>query len=634
MIYSRRTTGPINAIKYFIFGSPLRNTAIKHEQLGILGGLAVLGSDALSSIAYATEEIMMALSVLGTHAFCLSIPIASLIAITIFIVIMSYRQTVEAYPNGGGAYTVAKSQFGCLPSLVAAGSLLMDYVLTVAVSIAAGVRALTSLYLELNPYSLEISLSAVGLLCWINLRGMRESARVLAWPLYGFLLCIAGLCLYGFTKTPAVVQPNPTVTYDWLNIATVFVILRAFSSGCTAMTGIEAIANAGPLFKKPHVRYAQQIYTILGVVLVVLFMSITVLVQQFHLQPMEQESLLSQLGRVLYGNTVLYTALQLFTAIVLFLAANTAFADYPRLCAILARDGWLPKQLASIGDRLVFHKGIILLSILSAIFLLIFRADVHMLIPLYAIGVLTAFTISQSGMMRYWITYNRSQATKNDNEHRPKLSRLSLAWRIILGGMGAMTTGIVLLIFIEAKFMEGAYLSFIVIPSLCWICLKIHRHYLDVEKQLALTEAQIQRHKLFSKTGQRQALVPISRMHLGTLEALAFAREITKDVTAVLVDTHSSDAKITKNYIENLNWDIKVISLKSPYRSILNPLIEYLSSFTEDTLIIFPEIVPKKWWQKFLHNETVIHLIRALEWQAPLRGQTRIIMTVPYHLKK
>ena len=634
MIYSRRHSGPINAIKYFILGSPLRNTAIKHEQLGIIGGLAVLGSDALSSIAYATEEIMLALSVLGPHAFCLSIPIASLIAITIFIVIMSYRQTVEAYPHGGGAYIVAKNQLGRLPSLIAAGSLLMDYVLTVAVSIAAGVRALTSLYAQLTPYIIEISLGAVVLLCWINLRGMRESVRILAWPLYGFLLSVAALCMYGFIHAPQTTHHTIPISYDWVNLATIFVLLRAFSSGCTAMTGIEAIANAGPLLKNPSVLHAQRIYIILGLLLAGLFMAITILVQQFHLYPQTEQSLLSQLGRLLYGESIVYTGLQLFTAIVLFLAANTAFADYPRLCAILARDGWLPKQLATVGDRLVFHKGIILLSILSAIFLFFFHANVHMLIPLYAIGVLIAFTLSQSGMMRYWLTYNHPSSSKTHSGTKVKLSTLSLTWRIILSGLGACTTGLVLLIFIEAKFMEGAYLSFIVIPLLCLICLKIHQHYHDVEQQLSLSQAQIMRHKLFSKTGQRQALVPISRMHLGTLEALSFAREITKDVIAVLVDINPIETQITKNTIQNLQWDITIVSLKSPYRSILNPLLEYLSSFTQDTLIIFPEIVPKKWWQKFLHNETVIHLIRALEWQAPLSGQTRIIMTVPYHLKK
>jgi amino acid transporter len=658
MLHSRYLKSPFSRLKYWLFGSPLRNTAQKREKLGVWGGLAVLGSDALSSIAYATEEIFLALAILGPQAFDLSIPIACAIVVTLLIVIFSYRQTVAVHPNGGGAYMVAKHHLGRLPALVAAGSLLMDYVLTVAVSVSAGVRALTSLFPSLYHASVNIAIGAVIFLCWINLRGVRESARVFALPLYGFVMIISSLCLYGiydgiygFTD---ISSPHLSVTpSQWssmMDVSGLLIILRAFSGGCTAMTGIEAIANAGPLLKEPHVKNAQRIYSLLAILLAFMFLSLTILAQQYGISPRPQESLLSQLARRLWGEGLFYTTLQLFTAIVLFLAANTAFAAYPRLCAILARDGWLPKQLSSVGDRLVFHKGIFLLTLLVIVFLIIFRANVHHLIPLYAIGVLIAFTLSQFGMMRYWLAHlnrvplkNDSVLLKNDKDKHHQIplkipsklfTKRSIRFRAFLSGFGALTTGLVLIIFFESKFVQGAYLSLVVIPLLCWMCLKIQHHYQQVEPQLMVSEEQIRRPRAFSDFSKRQALVPISRIHLGSLEALAFARELTNHVIAVLVELDYDQTLATKNFIEKLNWNIQVLILQSPYRSIINPLLEYLSTFEKDTLIIFPEIVPKKWWQKFLHNETVLELIKALGWYPPLVGQTRIIITVPYYLQK
>jgi amino acid transporter len=481
---------------------------------------------------------------------------------------------------------------------------------------------------HLLAYSVEISVGAASFLCWINLRGMRGSVRVVALPLYVFILSLLSLCVYGFMENS--LPHAPIVSTDWsmLDFAALLVILRAFSGGCTALTGIEAIANAGSLIKEPQVKNAQRLYLILALLIAVIFIGITVLTQQFQLTPRPHESLLSQLVRLLYGNGWVHTLIHVSTCIVLFLAANTAFADYPRLCAILARDGWLPSQLGALGDRLVFHKGIILLVVLAITFLVLFNADVHHLIPLYAIGVLTAFTLSQTGMMRYWLNYLCT------NPHQKTFSVINTKVRATISGIGAVTTGLVLLIFFEAKFFEGAYLSLVVIPLLCLMCLKIQKHYQEVEKQMVVTEAQIKCHKRFAKTDRRLALVPISRPHLGSLEALSFAREMTSNVIAVLVDINSHNTQITKEFIESLGWGIQVVILKSPYRSVMVPLLEYLSSFENDSLIIFPEIVPKKWWQRFLHNETVLQMIKALEWRVPLSGQTRIIITVPYHLKK
>lgn len=607
---------PKHQWRRWVFGSPLKNTENCHEKVGLWGGLTLLGSDALSSVAYASEEILLALSVLGPSFFFLSLPISLGIIAVMCIVILSYRQTVAAYPHGGGAYTVTRHEIGKKTSLLSAASLLLDYMLTVAVSVAAGVRALVSLYPELMPYSLNISLAMVLFLGWLNLRGIKDSARILLLPFIVFLGTLSTLIIMGWINRPILpdtsfhsVSPDP-----WVSGALIFVALRAFAGGCTAMTGIEAVANAVSIFKKPCVSHAQNLYTLLAFFLGTFFFGISFLAHTYSITPSESESLISLLGRIIFGEGIAHHILQIITATVLFLAANTAFADYPRLCGLLAKDGYLPKQLAQIGDRLVFHKGIILLMILSMALLIIFQASVHRLIPLYALGVMTAFTLSQFGMAKHW--------------------RRQEKWgKSFLNGIGACVTLIVFCIVLEAKFFEGAFLFLFIIPFFIVIFENIRTHYADVEKQLRIPLEQKEHHRAFSNLHGRRVLVPISRMHLGSLEALAFAREMTKDVHAILVDIDPTLTNLTRHHIESLGWDIQIIVLESPYRSIIKPLINYVSNIKQDTVLIFPEIIPNKGWHKYLHNETVIQIIRTLEQQILHPGSTRVIITVPYHLK-
>lgn len=621
LLRMRDASRPFFNWRRWFFGCPLHNTHLKHEKVGLWAGLTLLGADALSSVAYASEEILLALMVLGPSSFFLSLPISVGILTMMVIIILSYRQTVEAYPQGGGAYSIARHELGEKPALIAAASLLLDYVLTVTVSVAAGVRAIISFVPELYSHTLTLALGAVCLLGWLSLRGVKESARFLAIPMFLFLGGILSLIMLGlyqkwdiFTET-IFSHPSSSAAEDFVfSLGTAFVILRAFAGGCTAMTGIEAIANAVTIFKEPAVKHAQTLYLYLVCFLGVLFGGVSLLAYLYHSVPLETESLISNLGRQIFGNGWMHKGLQAVTAIILFLAANTAFSGYPRLCAVLAQDYWLPKQLSQLGDRLVYHKGILLLMALSSFLLVLFNADVHRLIPLYALGVMTAFTLSQLGVVRYW-----------------KRLRQPTKGLISLGG--ATVTGIVFFVFLEAKFFEGAFLFPILIMAIMACFKAVHTHYQSVEKQLRISSDQTERHRAFSHLRGRHVLVPISRMHLGSLEALAFGREMTTDVEAILVNVHPDFTQRAQQDIHELGWGVKVTVLESPYRSIMGPLLHYVSSLKQDTVLIFPEIIPPRWWQNYLHNETVVHLVRALEQQIPHPGSTRVIITVPYHLK-
>lgn len=593
--------------KHLIFGSPLHNSDKHHHKVGILGGLTLLGADALSSVAYATEEIILALTVLGPAWFYCSIPISLSIIFTMMVVILSYRQTVQAYPTGGGAYGITRHELGKNPALLAAAALFLDYILTVTVSIAAGVRALVSCMPPLYPYTLHLSLMALLLLGWLSLRGVRESARLLCWPLLLFLGGMVCLMVMGLKHAPSLQTPPMDTS---LNMAAFFIIMRAFAGGCTAMTGIEAVANAVTLFKEPAVKHAQKLYTHLALWLMVLFGGISYLIYVYQLTPHETESLISSLARHIWGDGWLHTGFQVVTAFILFLAANTAFSGYPRLCAVLATDKWMPKQLAQVGDRLVYHKGILLLMVLSAVILIIFKANVHHLIPLYALGVMTAFTLSQLSVSYYW-------------------KRMKKPLKRIISLGGSICTAVVFLIFLESKFKEGAFLFPLLMLMIIPLFKAIHHHYTSVEKQL---HGHVPKTRVFSELKTRKILVPVFRMHLGSLEALAFAREMSQDVEAILVSIDHYQTKKIKQAILDLKWDIHVTVLPSPYRSLLIPLIHYIRGFDDRTVLILPEIVPQKRWQRYLHNQTVMHLIQALEYDMPF-GSTRIIIMVPYHLK-
>lgn len=624
-------THPMTRIRRLFLGHPLKSSAQHRERLGFFLGLPLLAVDAISSIAYATEEILIALSLAGSHFLSFSIPIALAIVIVLAALIASYRQTVQAYPEGGGAYIVARNNLGIPFALVAASSLLIDYVLTVAVSMTASIRAICSAFPFLLNFKLSLCFAGLWLLTWMNLRGIRESAYAVALPVGTFIILIICLCIDGLVKTGISCQAHSFSSFDGiLDVATVAVILRAFAGGCTAMTGIEAIANAGNMLTKPSSTIARQILLALGVILGSTFLSITIISQQLGLKPMLSESLLSQLTRNLWGDGFLYRAIQLLTATVLFLAANTVFAGFPKLSAILARDGWLPHQLSAIGDRLVFSKGILWLAILSSILILLFRGDLHALIPLYAIGVFSAFTLSQMGMVKYW------------RHHLQETSHSlwsSTGCKMALNACGACLTGIALLVTFEAKFFEGAFLIVIVVPIIVTLCYSVKKHYNEIEKKLKVDIA-IEKNSTpqFTHSEVSTVIVPVSRVHKGTLEALRFARQMTTNVKVIIVNIQQDHIAQTKAELESLEWGLDIIVLDSPYRSIIRPIIEYVHHLDAknrvSSIVILPEFIPACWWHNLLHNRTAEAIVRILSWNERLRNQARIIINVPYYVSE
>lgn len=644
---THRYEDPFKRFFHIFLGNPLKTSARQKESLGFFLGLPILAVDALSSIAYASEEVLLALSVLGTGYFSFSVPISIAITLLIAILVMSYMQTVVAYPNGGGAYTVSRDHLGAKSALVAAASLMVDYILTVAVSVAAGVRAITSAFPVLKPSSVVLALSIIFALTWVNLRGIRESAHAVAIPVYAFILFMVMLCVsgifIGFTAPP--VPREAFISDPILNLAALLIILRAFAGGCTAMTGIEVVANAGSILKKPHDVIARRILMTLGALLCFCFISITLTVNHLALSPSHNESLISQMTRYIWGAGALHEIVQLLTAVVLFLAANSAYAGFPKLAAILATDGWLPKQFAALGDRLVFSQGILWLALSASLLVLLFEADTHALIPLYAVGVFTAFTLSQSGMVLYWwrerVLYNKNVNTGSPNARKTlshKREVFSYLRRMIINGIGAICTGLALLITFEAKFTEGAYIVMVVVPLLCYIFNGISKHYKKVNAELQVNALYIQKCKPeFATTSHKTVIVPISKLHKGSLEAIAFARYLSRDVRVVIVDVNQENLELMIQDVESLKWGVTCVPIKSPYRAVIQPIVEYVLHADmergELAVLVLPELVPAKWYQSILHNQTSGRIAKLMSWNENIPNKARIVINVPFYLE-
>ncbi|MBC8123607.1 MAG: APC family permease [Gemmatimonadaceae bacterium] len=600
-----------NDLKRVLVGEPIPTSQAQEECLDKPTALAVLSSDALSSVAYATQEILLILVTVGTAARWLSLPIAVAIAALLFIVIISYRQTILAYPKGGGAYIVAKDNLGEYPALVAGAALLTDYVLTVSVSVAAGVEALSSAFPQLLVYEVPIGVLIIALVTWANLRGIKESGRLFSVPTFIFIASILLLLIVGFAKAAFVGVPpgeafiHPTTGTETLSA---FLILRAFASGCTALTGIEAISDGVMIFRSPEARNARTTLTWMGVILGTLFLGITGLAFLYGAAPAE-ETIVSQVARQVFGDSIFYYIVQFATVFILILAANTAFSDFPRLSYFLARDGYLPRQFANLGDRLVFSNGILLLGLLSSLLLAAFGGSVNALIPLYAVGVFTSFTLSQSGMVKRWWT------------------RRGEGWErsLAVNALGAFTTGLVLVVVGVTKFLSGAWAVIALIPALVWVFSKIKAHYESVTRQLSLQAINYQPRKL-----KQKVVLPVGGIHRGILQAIDYARSITDDVTAVYVDidTLSTEA-FCKRWQEWTDVPLKIIP--SPTRSIVEPLLQYLRESSDDpdevTTVVVPTFVTAKWWQNLLHNQTAF-LIRS----ALLLRRRKVVVTVRFYL--
>jgi amino acid transporter len=671
-------------LKRFIIGRALRTEQAAHERLSKKTALAVFSSDALSSTAYATEEILLVLAVAAAYGqagtFKYVVPISIGIAVLLVIVATSYRQTIHAYPSGGGAYIVAKENLGINAGLVAGASLLVDYVLTVAVSIAAGVAAITSMvqgtrYAWLDHHKVFLCLIFIAFIAIANLRGVRESGALFAAPTYAFLISFLFMIGYGlfsyYTYGGVAPVPGPeeikTAEGYTLQPLTLFLILGAFSNGCAALTGIEAISNGVPAFKQPEAKNAATTLVVMAALLTVMFLGTSVLAYLYGVHPHASETVISQFARIMFAGPMawFYYVVQITTALILVLAANTSFADFPRLSSLLARDRFLPRQFATRGDKLVFSNGIVILAIFAGILVVVFRGDTSRLIPLYAVGVFLSFTLSQSGMVRHWLkervgirkrkreAIEQRQASasfQGSPDDAQSLPDAELAWSegrgstfvtdevtdtshwkksIAINAVGAIATFTVLCVFVATKFVHGAWIVVVVVPLLVVMFRAIHKHYIGVAKQLSMEGLEALR------PIRHTVIVPISGIHRGVVCALQYAKTIAPEhVQAVYV---AFDEEATAKLREK--WDrwgagVKLVVLPSPYRELTRPLLRYIARLertldNEMVTVVLPEFVPARWWQHLLHNQSSLLLKGALLFRKGV-----IVTSVPYHLDK
>ncbi len=636
IIYRATKYKPRPTLISWLIGRPLSTADAPHQTIGKAVGLAVFSSDALSSTAYATQEIMVILAAAGATALSYVFPISLVIVVLLAIVALSYEQTIHAYPNGGGSYIVSRDNLGQFPALVAAAALLTDYILTVAVSISSGVAQLTSAFPTLFPYRVAIALGFVAFITLMNLRGVRESGAVFAVPTYFFigmmyLVILNGLVQYFRGTLGIVMNPPPLPLEHSVRAITPFLLLHAFSSGTAALTGIEAISDGILAFREPRSRNAGITLIWMASILSTLFLGISFLSMHIHAVPSESETVISQLARTVFGGQgILYLALIAATMLILILAANTSFADFPRLSAFVAKDGFLPRQLTYRGSRLVYSNGILLLAFLASLLIVAFQASVTRLIPLYAIGVFLSFTLSQAGMARRWWKVGRLRPEEEKQEAGSVL-RYDPLWpvKMVVNGFGAACTFFVMLIFAFTKFADGAWLVILILPLMIALFLSIHRHYQDLAKKLSLEEFGeappiAVRHRVF---------LPLSGVHRGTLAALRYAQNLSNDITAVHVSIDPEETEKVRRKWERWGDGTRLVVLDSPYRLFLEPLLDYLQDVIahrqphELITIVVPQFVPSKRWHEFLHMRTADLLRDQL-----LSYPGVVIVDVPYQV--
>ena len=620
----------------WLIGRPLPTADAPHQTIGKLVGLAVFASDALSSTAYATQEILAVLVAAGTAAFVFALPISVAIIVLLAIVTLSYEQVIHTYPNGGGAYVVARDNLGELPALVAGAALLTDYILTVAVSVSAGVAQITSAFPLLMHYRVVLAVVMVLFIMIINLRGVRESGAVFSIPSYFFLVMMfltvsVGLYQY-LTGTLGTVVNPPPVEATIARALTPFLILRAFSSGTAALTGVEAISNGTTAFREPRSRNAGITLLWMAAILGTLFLGITFLAVLIGAVPSEVETVISQLGRTVYGGEgLLYLGLIGATTLILIMATNTSFAGFPRLSALLGEDGFLPRQLAFRGSRLVYSQGIMALAAIACLLIILFQASVTALIPLYAIGVFLSFTLAQAGMARRWWRSGHLPAGQAREGYGVTLYH-EPGWRprMITNGFGAVCTAGVMVVFAVTKFHDGAWIVLLLMPALVAAFVYIHRHYQGLAADLSLEDygapPPVSRHRV---------ILPISGVHRGTLAALRYALRLSDDVTAVHVSTDEGEAERVRRKWELWGEGVRLVILDSPYRLLLEPLLGYIQELAdqrqpnETITIVVPSFVPRRWWNSLLHTQAAFMLRLALLFKPGI-----VITEVPYQVEQ
>jgi amino acid transporter len=614
----------LSTFKRVLVGKPLASSEESHQRLIKVIALAIFASDAISSTAYATEEILHVLvPVIGMAALGYLIPISVIVMALLAIVITSYRQTIFAYPSGGGSYVVSRDNLGVIPSLVAGSSLLVDYVLTVAVSVSAGVAAITSAFPELINERVLLCLGFIVILTVMNLRGVKESGRVFAVPTYVYVIALGSLLAIGLVRSatgsldalPVHKEALDEMTHQGalLGSLTVLLLMRAFSSGAVALSGIEAISNGVPAFRPPESKNAAATLVWMGIILAGFFFGISVLAN--HLQPTvsENETILSQLGGAVFGNgTVMYFVLQASTAAILVLAANTAFNAFPSMGSILAEDGFLPRQLANRGDRLVFSNGVILLASAAALLVIAFGGVTTALIPLYAVGVFTGFTLSQWGMV----------------QHHRSHQEQGWRWKAVVNGIGSFATGIVTLVVVVSKFTIGAWIPAVVIPIIVVLLRAVKRHYTRVAQSLQVPDGYRPRRHTHT------VVVLVGRVHQGVLQALTYAKSLAPDrlIAVTVVGGPEDVERITREW-EDYGLDIELQTLYSPYRELTGPVLAYLDELDEERqddiiTVVVPEFVLRRWWEQLLHNQSALLLKARL-----LFRPNTVVTSVPYHLE-
>jgi amino acid transporter len=610
-----------SALKRALLGRPIATAEELQERLSKKFALPVFASDAISSTAYATEEILLALVLAGAAAASLAFPIAVAVVVLLVIVVLSYQQTVYAYPNGGGSYVVSRENLGLFPGLVAAGSLMVDYVMTVAVSVASGVAAIIAAFPGVGECRIWVCVGVIILVALANLRGLSESAKFFAFPTYAFVVLCGGLVVVGAIRwvtgnlEPLPVDAGATTLQG---AALLWIVLRAFSGGCSAMTGTEAISNAVPAFKRPESRNASITLGIMAATLAFLLLGVTGLTQVLHIMPEEEETVLGSLGHMVYGGGFFYYALQIATMAILILAANTSFTGFPRLASVLARDGLMPRQFMNRGDKLVFSNGIIGLAAAAILVLVAFGGQVHSLIPLYAVGVFTSFTLSQSGMVVRWF----------------RLRTTGWQRRAVMNGIGAVLTGMVTLVVLVTKFVHGAYIVLIAVVVLIAVFYTVRRHYERVARFLEpQSQEELERLGQVATSKPRTTVVLfVSKVNELTARSLALGRGLSPD------DFHAVTIASDPQQVLDLQWtwqemDISVplVVVDSPYREFVRPALEYIKSLHpgpgHTVTVIIPEFVVEHWWENFLHNQNALRLKAAL-----LGVPWVVVISIPFHI--
>lgn len=614
----------IKRVKNLLVGRPLPSERLDHERLNKKTALAVLSSDAISSVAYATDQILFVVGgAVGLAALNYVLPVSAVIVGLLVLVALSYRQTIFAYPGGGGSYTVAKDNLGVRTGLVAAAALLTDYILTVAVSISSGVAAITSAYPVLLRHTILLCVVSIVLLAVVNLRGVRESGIAFSVPTYAFIVAMLALIATGVYRgysghelapLAAPIKVDPTSATQILHtpagFAFLYLMLRGFAEGCAAMTGTEAISNGISAFRAPAQRNASITLVWMATILATFFLGTSALAQHYQVMPTTEQTVLSQLGHHIFGTNALYYVFQYATFAVLVLAANTAFADFPRLAGILANDRFMPRQFSARGDRLAFSNGIITLALIAMALVALFHGDTNALVPLYAIGVFICFTLSQAGMVVHWLRSKKS------------------GWRrrALLNGVGAAATAIVSLIQIVTKFTSGGWIVALIIPVIILVLRKIHRHYEEFSRDIAFDG------RSPITPLHHTVVVPVHGITKAVAGALVYATTISDEVMALYVEVDKRDTPALRDAWDEWDIGVPLVVLPSPYRSVLRPLVDYVESLRmvspgELVTVVVPEVVPRHWWEHFLHNKTALYIRTAFLFKANV-----VVTSVPYLL--